>query len=511
MRYVRPVLMVITAVLLLCVLLACGEAAQEQQTHTHVWTEVTIPATCEREGYSASVCDICGMKRDETHTEPAGHSYELTEEKEATFLEDGCSLYTCSVCGKTEEVVIPSVTHDIPKVYLQGDLDTVTASNRIPFQMTYVSSEQDFSCIAALTVQGGSSAVGGYSKLNYNIRLFDDEELEVKHKVDLGWGKESKYCLKANFVDSTQARNIVTARLWTEMVQTRQDVPEQLDSAPGKGAVDGFPVIVVVNGEFYGLYTWNIPKDEWMFNIHGSDTGAVLFASNWNDPVKFKTPSAMNDSEWVLKYESEDLAGKTYPRLNELIRFLASASDEEFLAHIEEYVDIPSVIDYIILITICGAGDNTSKNALMVTYDGLKFYMSVYDLDATWSLHWTGKEFSDDEKNGPLLATDKSSKTIVTSASNQLFKRVLQHYSDLLAERFLELREGVLSNRSIYKAFEDFVSRIPQQVYEADWEAHPDVPSTKENTVSRIRTYARKRMALLDGVIAAYKAIKPKD
>lgn len=36
------------------------------------------------------------------------------------------------------------------------------------------------------------------------------------------------------------------------------------EHAPNAGVVDGFPVWVVLNGEPAGLYTWNIPKDEWM-------------------------------------------------------------------------------------------------------------------------------------------------------------------------------------------------------------------------------------------------------
>ena len=31
------------------------------------------------------------------------------------------------------------------------------------------------------------------------------------------------------------------------------------------GAIDGFPVLVFNNGNYVGLYTWNIPKDKWNF------------------------------------------------------------------------------------------------------------------------------------------------------------------------------------------------------------------------------------------------------
>lgn len=51
------------------------------------------------------------------------------------------------------------------------------------------------------------------------MKFFDNETYMEKKKVRFvdAWGKHSKYVLKANYQDSTQARNIVGARLAADM------------------------------------------------------------------------------------------------------------------------------------------------------------------------------------------------------------------------------------------------------------------------------------------------------
>ena len=67
--------------------------------------------------------------------------------------------------------------------------------------------------------------------------------------------------MKANWIDRTHARNVVSAKLAGRM----QEKYGLLMESPNHGAVDGFPVEIYNNGKFYGLYTFNIPKDTWQF------------------------------------------------------------------------------------------------------------------------------------------------------------------------------------------------------------------------------------------------------
>ena len=54
--------------------------------------------------------------------------------------------------------------------------------------------------------------------------------------------------------------------------------------------IDGYPVEIYINGEFLGLYTWNIPKDKWTFNMTGDENTreALLMADlPLEDPAEF--------------------------------------------------------------------------------------------------------------------------------------------------------------------------------------------------------------------------------
>ena len=61
------------------------------------------------------------------------------------------------------------------------------------------------------------------------------------------------------------------------------------ESSPNNGAIDGFPVEIYINDEFLGVYTWNIPKDAWMFDMDENNPNhLVVVAEEWSDNTLFK-------------------------------------------------------------------------------------------------------------------------------------------------------------------------------------------------------------------------------
>ena len=152
---------------------------------------------------------------------------------------------------------------DIPKVFFKGTAPTSKAEDELPLEMEYVSKSLRFHDYVTLKVQGDSSA--GYPKKNFNLKMFSDADRTEKDKrVFRDWSKTHKYCLKANWIDHTHARNVVNGRLWGQVVRSRADYesyPEDYRKSANCGAVNGFPVKVYINGIYQGLYTWNIRKN----------------------------------------------------------------------------------------------------------------------------------------------------------------------------------------------------------------------------------------------------------
>lgn len=75
--------------------------------------QVTVAATCTKDGVSRRICSICGAV--EKKPVPAtGHKFGAwTVTKAATCTESGISTRKCSVCGTEETMIVPSLGHSM--------------------------------------------------------------------------------------------------------------------------------------------------------------------------------------------------------------------------------------------------------------------------------------------------------------------------------------------------------------------------------------------------------------
>ena len=333
----------------------------------------------------------------------------------------------------------------LPRLDFRGDISNMTTKEDIRnITVEYTDGKNSFTGYAELKVQGTSSL--RYEKKNYTIKLFWDEAHEKKLKVDLGWGEESKYCLKANWIDKTHARNVITANLVTQ-VQQAYGVLEQ---APANCAVDGFPIEIYINGEFLGLYTCNIPKDEWMFAMDGDNPDhIVVCGETWDNSVVFNAPA--NFESWSVEVgEAND---ETLAKLDRLVDFIMYSSDEEFRTHFEEYMNLDAALHYYIIADYAYLADNLGKNTLLGTYDGLVWYPMLYDLDTSWGTSWDGLEVWDYESES------------LNMAKNNLWARLETCFGAELAERYFELRESILTKEHIMEMFRTFEASIPEESF----------------------------------------------
>lgn len=78
--------------------------------------QVTVAATCTKDGVSRRICSICGAV-EEKSVPATGHKFgEWTTTKEPTCTEDGSRTRTCSVCGAVETETIKALGHDLTAV-----------------------------------------------------------------------------------------------------------------------------------------------------------------------------------------------------------------------------------------------------------------------------------------------------------------------------------------------------------------------------------------------------------
>ena len=374
-------------------------------------------------------------------------------------------------------VEVPAQLFDIPVLILEGDTTAMDKDNAVTLTYYYGDRAGTLTC----KWQGSSSL--SYPKKNYTIKF--DNAFEAK----AGWGEQKKYCLKANYIDHSHARNICSCKLWGQIVKSRANVPSELAGLTNGGAIDGFPVWVKINGEDMGLYTFNIPKDGWMFGnpkaivcADNRDSGATAFytLATLNGDFKLEYVEDENDADWVLT------------SLNTAIQAVL----DEWKEKIEQYFDVPSIIDYYIHCVDEDAIDATDKNYLLVTFDGVKWYMSAYDRDTTYGIDWDGSGFR----------TPNSGVTFEHYAnSNALMWRMYTMWKTELKARAIELRDSIKSEANVMTVFTNFTAGIPSQLLDREARRWPYLPSTSASNLAQILNWYRLRRQFIDKEIASWE------
>ena len=453
-------------------------------------------------------CIECGVA-----SEPV-HIYDLVNKTEPDLYRKSVETYACKYCKAEKTVeegdVLPPEELGLPVIYFTGSLDGISKQNELTLSASYKSEEQSFDTYVKMKVQGNTSQF--YEKKNFTVKFYKDAECDSKNKVDLGWGKQYKYCMKANFVDPSQARNIVSARLYAQIVAERVgDEGPLAKLAPNYGVIDGYPVLMYLNGEFYGVYTMNIPKDNWMTGMDDSEEikQAMLMPSHYEPlscQLKAEIPADVPEDQWEREYCSTEDDTWVVESFNEFIRFLNTASDDEFMAKISEYTDVEAVIDTMVFTFFIGAIDNTTNNILWLTYDGEIWFPTMYDMDGTWGNYPNGATGFDIEIVLPTASDDgKLAFTAEAPTYNLLWERMAFNYSTDIKLRFYELRAGILSTENVEKEFGAFFEQIPDVVYESDAARWTTFKSHGSDGFDDIMSFVRDSSAKLYNV---YKDIK---
>lgn len=385
---------------------------------------------------------------------------------------------------------------------LDAPLSSVTKEKEQVFRVALRDGTQElFDCAATLKVQGSSSV--RYPKKNYTLRLYRDTTLLKKNKVDLfGWGKESKFCLKANYVDFSQARNVVSGDIYGQIARTRLDDSSPRYALPNCGAVDGYPIAVFLNGEFHGLYTFNIPKDKWMFGMSDEDDSrmAILMADGWTDSTYLFSPVSgeYEESGWDLEYCSTSDDDWVRKSMNRLISCLNLSDREELMELLPQYLDIDSAIDVLLLTMMMAGTDNVAKNLLYVTYDGVRWTVSPYDMDLTWGMAWDASHFYDADYEGLIPRIRTNGTALFENGRMQLWNVLFSCYGDRILRRWNELKETCLGSDQIKSAFAGFFSRIPDAAYALDREKWQGIPQSRVDQKNQIYGFIDARWSALN-------------
>lgn len=351
--------------------------------------------------------------------------------EEMTSIYDRNDIYTEGTTAFNPDkmmsrVPVMIVTGDIPVLENTSDKNT-----QITVDIEYYNMQdptRNFSMVnAAMRPQGTSSM--GYPKKNFRIYtkkiddtvLYDYTGKVVKDKL-YSFKEESQpvncWCLKADYAESSGTHNTGIARLWNKALYNVQINGEYVCRTNAqkaaitaeyeydvRTAIDGFPILLFYRKTknddliFIGKYNFNNDKStESVFGfegIPGFDNSRMQcweILNNGNDLALFKTADNF-DTKWGDAYESR-YPDTSNPNINDLKAFtewMVNVTKENFATQKWDHMDVYKIAAYYVYVVRHAAVDQTVKNAMFTSEDGVHFYYIHYDNDTVHGLINTGR------------------------------------------------------------------------------------------------------------------------
>ena len=463
------------------------------------------PAVSYRVTTTAPTCTLSGsvtaMAEDGSHgqtiaTLPAtGHSFsDPVVEEPANAVDCGWSTRSCRVCPYTETTPIYPDS-SIARLCMYGDLTGIGKKAEVPITVSFEGEGKDFDCYALLKYQGHTSLI--YDKKNYTLKMFTNEERTKKNKMTFyDWNKEHKYILKANYIDPSVSRNLVCADIWSEMAACREDHHPRLEDCSNYGATAGFPIALYLNDEFQGLYTFTLHRDDDLFDMEDDQKDGILVTNTaQTDAAYFKAPATFDsNSDWEVEFSGMEDTSWVEDKLNALIGFVMTASDEEFRTELGRYLDVNSALDYLLAIYSLGLTNSGAKNITMATYEDRLLFFSLCDMENAFGLSATGNEAYSPDQYLPVCTNGVWDST----TQSLLWDRILNLYYPELCARYAQLRREILTEENILGKVTQFLAPISEEYYAADRALHPDMPQLQQPHAEQITSYVTRRLPLLD-------------
>ncbi len=319
--------------------------------------------------------------------------------------------------------------------------------------------------------RGGTSNGSDKHKRNFHIKLLDSKGNKLNSPL-LGLRNDNNFLLDAGQKDLGRIRNHVANEIWRDMGNQPYYADKQSDA---KNYIDCEFVEIFIGEEYFGLYSLTEAIDRKQMQIlkYDEDTneihGVLYKASTWEYTMlygPFSEPDNYSE-EWggfELKYpEIDDVCPTDWSPLYNAAVFTAESSEDEFLSGVDQYFDIPVLIDFYIFNNLLGATDHGGKNMYWACYDIQSTPMltvAIWDYDTI-----IGQIGNNSEVHSPTYGPEVGD--IYTLAAPQVIYRLIKyndysHFLDKAIERYQELRKTVFQVNNLTKRFNDYFDMLRQ-------------------------------------------------
>lgn len=428
------------------------------------------------------------------------YTFNLHTGKQTQFISLRFVLYkiASATLGEVKLFKGNKITGTAQKTLPQLDIQTngEVGSDWQNGQFTFSDKNRYLTGYIQLALQGDSSR--GYPKKNFKLKFFQDDgyKNKLKWKPKADWDTNNKFNLKANYIDATQARNLVNAAVFrnaTAVTPLEHNSQYPLLNSQGLGQMEGFPIELSFNGNYYGLMTFNTKKDDKPYGLD-SDNLATEGLTCETSESNLGDPSMTIDGKNYATIVRDTASDELKTNFKKMLTFIKESSDVDFKAQIGNYIDLKSAMNCMLYGTFSHMWDYPTKSLILLTWDsGISWYITFYDLDSTWNLFWDGSKLTTEnvfDFNHP--------ESIDLSWGNALFKRIFANFKPELKAQWEKLRTSVWRNDQISSKFKNFINSIPEEAYERDQQKWPDIPSAKITDYGQIQQSIIERGNAMD-------------
>lgn len=418
----------------------------------------------------------------------AGSSYNLKKVKlvKASSSDGGSSTNT-----STNSLLIP-------KFSITDDLSNLSDWKKSSF--IYEENGRTIKGYLQVNLQGFSSRE--WRKKNYKVKLYKDADCTKKLKIAFkpSWVPNSRFNLKANFIDATEARNLVNAKLFANATAVtpiaNETTRKGLSKSTQLGQMAGFPIELYINGTYAGLYTLNTKKDEKSFGMDDKNQAHEALEINGQDDLFTKGQTI--DQKLFATIVQDQPNADVKAGFDRFVNFLNDATDEDIKAHLQDYIDIKSAMNTWLFGIMSQETDMWGRSVLLLTYDsGQHWFVTAYDFDSTWGLSWDGKSL---DSNAEWFAFENFDSKMHRTGYwyNKLWTRIYDNFKPDLKKQYQYLRSNVWSTQALIAAYRAYIDAIPASAYEKNYKQYPDTPSLTTNNFAQIQSKIIERCTGMD-------------
>ena len=386
----------------------------------------------------------------------------------------------------------------LPKIILHNDSTTLQQTFTTG-QLTFIQEEDTTSYSIQLRRRGATSLL--YDKPSFAVKICDEQGAKLDASF-LGMRSDNYWILDAMASDKARMRNRAAMDLWLEIA------PDVWYKQQEPGAINGY------RGEMVEVWSDSVPMGIYClmerldrkqlklkkYNASKGIRGTFYKSYAWSDAVNFRLTTQPLPSDTMITWEGwemgypdyEDGEAITWDPLVGLLDFVSNRRSEVFADSIAMMIDMPTYINYCLIVNLLSARDNAGKNNYWSFYDiqqDTKSTISLWDMDHSWGRMYNSQE----EETNYILP------------KNHLYQRCMSEvpgFVDALEERYAQLREEIFTvehlDGILEKYFTLFAETHMDSVEIALWSGHNNIEFDIQSEKDYIHDWLIQRLAVTD-------------